>query len=85
MDYFFLMGVAIWNLKNLAILEPTFFTRHASLFFSALEYIILGYAVSLQVGANEKRRIIAEQKMSESEELRRLLRLFVMILRILSL
>ncbi|MDB2447325.1 sensor histidine kinase [bacterium] len=70
----FLSGVTIWILKNNGAFQINYFTRHCATFASGIEIILVGYAVAIKVKHNEEKRIVAEQKMKESEELRRLLR-----------
>lgn len=70
----FLTGVIVWMLKNIGMVESTYFTRHIPTIASAIEIVMIGFVVALKVKRNEEKRIIAEQKANESEELRRLLR-----------
>ncbi|MDB2447324.1 HAMP domain-containing histidine kinase, partial [bacterium] len=70
----FLVGIIIWIIKNLGYLPINFLTRHIPAIGSAIEMILVGYAVALKVKKAEKRRIIALEKVKESEDLRRLLR-----------
>jgi signal transduction histidine kinase len=70
----FLTGVVVWMVKNRGAIPINYFTRHSALMASAIEILLVGYAISLKVKHNEEKRFVAEQKMKESEELRRLLR-----------
>ena len=70
-----LLGVMIWLLKNHGIIDSNDFTKRAVLFGGAIEMIMVGLAVSMKVKENEVKLVIAENKVKELTNTKRLLRI----------